>query len=538
MNRNQRRLKTGKKQGSARSPRQHSAVVPEAETAFGQAVAYLDQGREEAARSALEQAVGWWPDHPGAHNLLGILAGRRGASQTAINHFRQALTASPRFAAAHHNLGLALLDLGKLDDARACFHQAARLQPGHVDAQANLAGVLERLNRLDEARKVAAKVLAKDPAHPLANLFMARCDHRQGRSEQAQKRLLRLPLEQLDPGTRMDCHFELGGILDRLGQYKGAFEQYQAGNILLAQKGGGPASKGEYRSFIEGLERVFTPDWVASWSDPVAEALPPPVFLVGFPRSGTTLLDRILRTSPDVQPLEEVFILEKLRRELQRRKFSYPEGLADLDEATVQRLRKRYYAEVREVTGKNWDGRLLVDKLPLNLVEVGFIQRIFPSAKFILALRHPCDVCLSCFMQPFAPNQAMDHFTDFNATTQLYERVMGLWFRYESVLPLQVLSIRYEDLVSRFEAETQRLFRFLELDWTPDVGNFHQKTRGTQINTPSYRQVSQPIYNRSVNRWHNYADHLNPYLPVLQPFIAAFGYGQEKGGLETPPAVP
>ena len=198
-----------------------------------------------------------------------------------------------------------------------------------------------------------------------------------------------------------------------------------------------------------------------------------------------------------------------------------------MTEEDVTGLRRIYFAEVARHMGGVPDG-ILVDKHPLNIMDVGIVHRLFPDAKLLLALRHPCDVVLSGFMQHFEPNMAMVQFGTLPDAARFYRGVMGLWQRYESVLPLHVHASRYEDLVADFEPRTRRILDFLELPWDDAIREYAERAKGRRIATPSYHQVTQPIYTRSVSRWLNYRDPMTEVLPILQPFIDAFGYGGDE----------
>jgi hypothetical protein len=168
----------------------------------------------------------------------------------------------------------------------------------------------------------------------------------------------------------------------------------------------------------------------------------------------------------------------------------------------------------------------LIDKLPLNIVNVPLLWRLFPQARFILAIRHPCDVCLSCLMQNFAANAAMASFFTLEYTVRAYTTVMGAWRHYANLLPLHYHQIRYEDLTANVAEETKRLLDFLGLPWDDAVLDHatHARRKGA-INTPSYHQVTRPIYQDAKYRWLRYRRFMEPALPALQPFINDFGYG-------------
>ena len=246
-----------------------------------------------------------------------------------------------------------------------------------------------------------------------------------------------------------------------------------------------------------------------------------PVFLVGFPRSGTTLLTQVLDNHPRLQALEEKPAVDALVGAAAR--------LADIasaleSEDTLERLRSVYFAVV-ERSVKRAPGTWLVDKYPLNILRLPLIHRVFPDAKVLLALRHPCDVCLSCYMQSFKLNSAMASFLSLEQTARLYALAMRRWQWCAANLAMDVHVVRYESLVNDFEDQVQAMLGFLGLPWDDKVLEHVEgaKRRG-RINTPSYHQVAQPIYRHAVYRWRHYAGHLQSILPTLRPFIQDFGY--------------
>ncbi|HSO42372.1 MAG TPA: sulfotransferase [Rhodospirillales bacterium] len=204
----------------------------------------------------------------------------------------------------------------------------------------------------------------------------------------------------------------------------------------------------------------------------------------------------------------------------------YPEALATLDAFDIEQLRRLYFHESARYVNPP-AGVRLVDKMPLNTIDAGLIARLFPRAKLLLALRHPCDVVLSGFMQAFRPNPAMVQFETLETSAAFYAQVMDLWRQYERVLPLAVHRIRYEDLIADFEGETRRMLAFLGLPWDEAVLAYAERAKTKAIATPSYHQVVQPIYARSVGRWRNYRAAFTDVLPILGPSLAAFGYEDE-----------
>ena len=285
------------------------------------------------------------------------------------------------------------------------------------------------------------------------------------------------------------------------------------------------ADRTKFIDDVDGLAAVFTKSFVKGWTSlPAAGAEPghaaPPVFLVGFPRSGTTLLDQILDAHPSVEVFEEHPFLRAVRNAAP----GYPKSLATMTAGEQARLRTIYWSELRE-EGADLEGKTVINKMPLDIVHAGLIQRIFPEARIVFALRHPADCVLSCFMQDFVPNGAMLNFLTLDGSARFYDHVMTLWRSYRQLLPLNVQEVRYENLVADLRAEVEPVLDFLDLDWDDAVSDpaAHALTRGT-IRTPSYSQVTQPIYSSSAERWRRYEKEMRPVLSVLKPHIEHFGY--------------
>ena len=270
---------------------------------------------------------------------------------------------------------------------------------------------------------------------------------------------------------------------------------------------------------------MLNPDWVRSCTElsdgPHGEKL---AFLVGFPRSGTTLLDQILDSHPAIQVMEEKQVLAELIPKATTSLDQYPTALANLDDAQAQALRDAYFEGVAQHLELN-DDMLLVDKMPLSICQMALITRLFPKAKVILAMRHPCDAVLSNFMQQFAINEAMANFFNLPDAVHCYAQVMGLWRKSIDLLPVPYHTLKYESLVDDFEREVRALLEFLELDWDDAVLDYgsHAMSKSV-INTPSYQDVTQPINKRARYRWRRYEDKLAPLMDDLAPFIEAFGY--------------
>jgi hypothetical protein len=239
------------------------------------------------------------------------------------------------------------------------------------------------------------------------------------------------------------------------------------------------------------------------------------------------MTEQVLAAHPGVVTSDEHPLLDPVTRTLMEgaeRRLDIPGRLASLDKPAVEELRRIYWRAVADSLGDDPAGRLLIDKLPLNIIDLPMLNAIFPDARVIVALRDPRDCCLSCFQQRFVPNPALIHTLTLEGTVRLYDAVMGLYLGFRDALTVPVLQIRYEDTVSDLETQARRLIEHLGLDWSDELLRFHEKARHRAIRTPSYQAVTSTVNTKAIGRWRNYERHFGPLLPTLAPFLDAFGY--------------
>ncbi len=462
----------------------------------------------------------------------GIVAAKKQDFSAAAIYFRKAIECKFDELQAYINLGrLAFIHTNYLQEGMAALKQATELAPGYAEPYYMLAKLYELSNDLSTAEEYLNKGLALEPDHPHSHRLFANIKRRQGKIDEAIARLESAPIAENDPGLAIYVHFELGRLYERKQDSALAYAHYLKANQLQSQTPQAQrVNKQAFFDIIDRIHQTFTPEWLATWSAPYEARVndrPDPIFLVGFPRSGTTLLDQILSSHPALQVIEEQAMLVDIQNELVMQG-DYPALLATLDQSEIHVLRQKYFASADHFL-ESGQGKNFVDKLPLSIINVGLIMRLFPGAQIILALRHPCDVCLSCFMQSFGYNEAMANYYTLEDSARLYARVMGLWQHFEALLPLSYHRIKYEDVVNDLEGEARKLLKFLELEWDDKVLTFSQLARSRErIRTPSYEQVSEKIYTRARYRWHRYEEQLSPVMPLLTPFIDTFGYREDK----------
>lgn len=486
------------------------------------------RGELNEAIRAYHQALRADPGNSDTYCNLGTALQRIGDADQSVAAFRRAVEVDPRNVGVRKSFGFVLFELGRPDEAVAEFQAAVEASPRYGEAWMGLVHCYEATNRVEEAKAALERARALEPDHGFIALATAKIERREGRDEEAM-RIIQDALASMDlpPSARRGYLYELGKIHDRLERADEAMEALSEANRLSAEhwsveRGGDNA----YARIVDDLATRMTERWVADWNPlPAAEDEgPSPVFLVGFPRSGTTLLDQVLDAHPDVRVLEEQPLVSAVYLEATRTEAGYPGVLESMDAGTRDRLRRAYRDALTGVEAVR-PGVVYVDKLPLASSKAPLLARVFPEARFIFATRHPCDACLSCFMQDFGFNDAMANFYFLDSTVRLYDRVMEVWRRSRELLDLDVVNVRYEDLVDDLEREARRVLDFLGLPFDPVVLDHagHAKRRG-KINTPSYSQVSQPIYTHARFRWERYRGHLAPYLPQLAPWIDYHGY--------------
>ena len=508
-------------------------------------------GDLEGAVEALERAAELAPDSPPVLlNLANTLAAA-GRGEDAEARFRAMAAAFPDDWRSLRDLHVLLRSEAREEDALAAIEEASRRSPDDLELRLALAS--QKLLLLDNAGAEAAygDVVARDPANPSGNLGLAVAYELSNRAEDlaclvgeaeargvgdealsiirafAHRRAKRFQ-EGLAEMSAVAGAFEtarqaqlLGQLNDGAGNYAEAWAAFSQMNEIQRADPSQPEQRAlAYRQSIRNNLAATTPDWAEAWTDAdVTDGRPSPAFLLGFPRSGTTLLDTILMGHPQVEVLEEEPTFHLAGEILA----DFPH-LPQLSPDAIQAARNAYFDVVAKRTPMA-PGKLIVDKNPLYTVALPLIRRIFPDAKIILAMRHPCDVVFSCFTTNFKLNDGMSNFLRLDTTADLYDLCFTSFDRMQSLLPMASHMVKYENVVADRERELRGLFDFLGLGWSDAVLD-HQSTaikRG-RIKTASYSQVAEPIYTRSSGRWLNYREYLEPVIPVLRPFIEKFGY--------------
>lgn len=498
----------------ARNLRPDSAVI---HTNIGRVLASMSRYDDSAL--IFQEAVRLDPRNAAVLTEFGHALTRLDRSREALIAYADAARIDSSNPDVFVAMGLAFTDLEDRERAEQSYRFALNARPDFGPALLNLGILLEQGNRIAELEALLRQAQARGAEGADVDYLKAMVLRRKGDLEAA------LPLARdarsasINPAVR--SHF-VGQVADQLGETGLAFAAFEEMHWAMAQSPlGQGVDRRAYQAEVEQLARVTTQEWFERWPAITLPREPAaPIFMVGFPRSGTTLLDTILLGHKAVHVLEEVPILAQVADEL-----GTFQRIGELGEDEAVRLRARYFDEVSRVA-PGAGTKLIVDKNPLSMMRAPLIHRLFPDAKIIFAMRHPCDVVLSCFMQNFKLTQAMASFLDLTSGSLLYDRVMDYWRQCRGIFPLNVHEVRYEAMIADVEGTVRPVFDFVGLEWDSAVLD-HQRTAKARgfIRTPSYGQVTEPIYTRATGRWERYRPQLAQILPILEPWVQEFGYG-------------
>jgi len=475
------------------------------------AAAHYAAGRLAEAERDYARIAAAAPNDPWAIYSLAVIDIRQGRLEAAARRLRRVARLDPVLVAAHHNLGYVCQRLGHWSDAAAAYGRAVELDPGASASRLNLAIALAAIGRIDEAADQYRR-LAADPgsrADALTRLALLTPGRITDEELEALHRLEAAPgLSDNDGASPL---FALGGVLDARGAFDAAFEAFAAGNRLkraaLARAGADPALVAAQNERAARLVRTRLDAAFFAQHRPSGASKAAPVFVVGFPRCGSTLIEQILASHGSVQGLGEGPVLAEVLKD----QFPYtdrPKGPAHFRE-----LADAYLAGQR---ARGWDGRSrLVDKTLENYLHVGVIALMFPRAVILHSVRDAADTGFACFRQLFvAGNETL---YDLSQIGEEYVRYQGIMTHWGKVLPGRVIDIEHEALVAAPESRIRWLItQACALDWDPACLRFDQVDRG--VTTASGAQVRQPIFTTSLGRWRPYARHLAPLLDALGPY--------------------
>jgi len=466
------------------------------------------------------------PYNSEAFNNLGLALDGQSQSHAAEKAFIQALSIKNMNPEVHTNIGKLYFKIDQLEKAIYHTKLAIFFNSKTVEPYYNLCEIYDKTNKLEKFEEIIEIALVATKNNPSILLKKGQLEFRKKNYRECLSILRRVPLNKLTKAKVTVLHELMGKSFDHTGDYPKAYLNFESmnTNVETLAEATGICGEGYIQNVVRLTENFKEVDLKTQRPHFVKRSITP-IFLIGFPRSGTTLLDTVLRSHPMINVIEEKPIVDTVVAHLG--KTVDREVIAALSKNTLDALRKIYIAELEKCCPNYKSKKVIVDKFPLNLIHVPIINAIFPNAKFIFMLRHPCDCVLSCFMQNFELNAAMVNFLDLTNTANLYSNIMKLWTIYLKNINMNIEIVKYEDLISDLEGTSKKIVNFLDLSWEPKMLEFHKTGLArSQIKTPSYSQVTEKLYSHADGRWKNYSKNLGCIIETLEPWIKEFSYSK------------
>jgi tetratricopeptide (TPR) repeat protein len=509
---------------------------PHAIASWQHAKQYLNTGRHAPALAGYRDLVQQFPGVAQLWAELGLAAAGDLEFALADQAFQRAVERAPADAALLLFIGTQYSHLRRMDQALACLKSAVAADPSSANARLTLAASLERNRRLDEAWECVETCLTQHPKNGEALYLKAFLLHRKGLNGEAETALRDLlksdPLLPLH--VKSNANYLLGLVLDALGQYAEALICLGQAKTLRHKMENTAALEQVYEKMDRERRELLakmTPETLRRWREEAAAApCPHPLAcLGGVARSGTTLIEQILGAHPEILVFDETLsfgkeVVNTLYPPLPARWLTF-KSLNDLTAAGRAQLIGRYFKNLLRETEENPGARLLLDK---NLATTSWLYiwlRLFPQSKVIIALRDPRDVIISCYFQNFPFSWATVGFLSLKGTARFYADSMDVWLRMRELGGFDWIETRYEDVVANLEGEGRRVMNFLGLPWHEAQAAYYETARRKFVHSPTYNEVTKPIYNRAVGRWKHYAEALAPLQTGLAKYCQAFGYG-------------
>jgi tetratricopeptide (TPR) repeat protein len=483
------------------------AIMPNfAEAHNNLGVALSDAGKFEQAVTRYERALAIMPDFAEAHFNLANALRQQGKLNDAVAHYERALVLMPKSAAAHCNLGVALKEQGKLAAAVAQFEHALLVKADYADAHSNLAAVLLELGQLAAAKRAIERAIDLEPKVPGHYYALSQIQRFAAGDPwlTAMEDLARQPLSLAKDGS-IKLHFALGKAYADIGRHQTSFDHFLAGNAL--KRSAIVYDEVATLAMLHDIRNLLTPERMGALQG-FGQRSDVPIFILGMPRSGTTLVEQILASHPQVFGGGE---LELLPRLVARRgdRSGVEVEVAGLCAATVHHLATEYLAGLRRLAPA---AARITDKMPANFALVGFIHLALPDARIIHVRRNPIDTCVSCFSTLFTWGHPYTYdLAELGRYYRAYQAMMAYW--QKALPPGVMLDVQYEDVVADINAQARRMLEHCGLPWD-DVCLAFYKTQRT-VSTASAAQVRRPVYDTSVGRWRAYQSSLQPLLQEL-----------------------
>ena len=482
-------------------------------------------GRLSESEISFKQGISLSPNFAEVRYNLGNLLVSLKRLDEAETNYKKAIDLKPDYYKAYNNLGIVYNEKGMLNEAKLNLTKALAIKSDHTNAYLNLCEVLEKSNQLSELLTVVDEAI-KQTGEKISDFkfFKALMLFREKKYNNLKELIEEIQIDELND-KRKPSYLKLKADWYHYKEnYNEAFKTYKIMNEIIRESSAFNEEQAEkyFEVQKEKLSQIQKIERKAEYKKKTDVNWIQPTFLIGFPRSGTTLLDSILRSHSKINVVEEQPMLSKVERKLGN--FQEISLIERIDDEAVKILSSSYFEELKKHCTID-ETKMIIDKFPLNIFRVPIINKIFPNAKIIFAIRHPLDCIMSCWMQNFNVNPAMANMTDLGRIVDLYCTAMQFFKLCDKRYSLNIQKVRYEDLITDFDTEVLNILNFLNLKWEDGIKNYQitAKERGL-IKTPSYSQVVKPIYHTSADRWKCYESFLEPFKKSLLPWFKDYGY--------------
>ena len=477
------------------------------------------------AEVCFRKAIKLKPEFSLAYSNLGSLLSRRGNLIEAEKYTQKAIYFNTKFELAYVNLGSIKIDLDKLSEAEELFLSALKINNNYNYAYASLFRLYEKINDIDKLKLKIEKLKNNLNINNEILMFKARIAFREKQFVNAKKLIDQVSSEwinQTDQDTSLLFWSFKAFIEEKVKNFDEAFKSFEKSQLNLKYEDCNPV---EFQNYIKTYRRNLDSKNYLEKNKTNSVTERQPAFLIGFPRSGTTLLDTILRSHPEIDVLEEKPIIKSVEKIIQS-KYKYSLGELDrLNKEELDFLREHYLKTLKINSNKDKNARILIDKFPFQTVCLPLINLLFPDSKIIFTHRNPYDTVLSCFQQAFEPNNAMSNFRSIDSAAKIYNLTMNVWTDYQKSLNIKYITSKYEDLIEDFDSHISKILNFLDVNWNENIKNYRDTAyKRVKINTPSSSQVIQPIYKTSIEKWKNYERYFETSHKNLSKWKKYFKY--------------
>ena len=466
------------------------------------------------------------PNEIATLNNLGNLLRQLKKYEEAFFYYEKALKIKPQDLITNYNVGLLFYRQKKFEKSVNFFKNVIKSDPKHILSYHSLMDIYEIKNDTENLEKTITEAKKFLKNNFIVKLYEGILLYKNEKFNDAINNLESFSFDAEEIKKEQIKFYTLGKCYDRIQSPDKAMSYFKKANDICFQLKHNNVDKNLYLNEIKKRSIFFSSiKKEESFLMEVPNLQNNPIFMIGFPRSGTTLLDTLLRSHSLIEVIEEQTTVNKLTDSIKKITKNNFENFNEIEIDQINEIRNIYFKNLDFYIQNKNESKIYIDKLPLNIIHVGEIFHIFPNAKFILAIRNPADCILSCFMQNFKINHAMASFYNIEDAAYLYDKIMRLWQVYTNNLKINYITIKYEDLVTNLKKTIFPVLKFVDLEWENDLINFvNTAKKRERINTPSYDQVIQPLYQQSNNKWLNYKDHMSNVLPTIKPWLKYFEY--------------